>query len=140
VGAGYTPEDQVSGKEKFGGIQIEVIPSYEQYTHAFRYSTEGRVKYAAEYDTPGDYALKDGDRVTMAPKSFRYKCRVFTSGQMKVQRPGSPIYLHQNPHMILKFSIARMWAQCQLNLAAPYSNGWARAGDPSRNFKTICGA
>ncbi|KAL4774496.1 hypothetical protein BDW60DRAFT_205069 [Aspergillus nidulans var. acristatus] len=62
LGAGYTPEDQVSGKEKFGGIQIEVIPSYEQYTHAFRYSTEGRVKYAAEYDTPGDYALKDGDR------------------------------------------------------------------------------
>ncbi|KAL4740495.1 hypothetical protein BDV11DRAFT_204276 [Aspergillus similis] len=69
VGSGYTVEGQVSGKEKFGGIQIEVIPSYEHGTHTFSYSTEqGHVKYAAEHDTPSDYALKDGDKVTMAPK------------------------------------------------------------------------
>ncbi|KAL4818499.1 hypothetical protein BDW67DRAFT_182658 [Aspergillus spinulosporus] len=74
LGSGYTVEGQVSGKEKFGGIQIEVIPSYERDTHTFRYSTEqGRVKYAAEHDTPGDYALKDGDKVTMAPKPSTFK-------------------------------------------------------------------
>ncbi|KAL4751101.1 hypothetical protein BDW72DRAFT_212901 [Aspergillus terricola var. indicus] len=74
LGSGYTVEGQVSGKEKIGGIQIEVIPSYEQHTHAFSYSTEqGHIKDAAEHDTPGDYALKDGDKVTMAPKPSTYR-------------------------------------------------------------------
>ncbi|KAL4997886.1 hypothetical protein BDV10DRAFT_201560 [Aspergillus recurvatus] len=79
VGSGYTVEGQVSGKEKFGGIQIEVIPSYERYTHAFSYSTEkGFVEYAAEHNTPRDYALKDGDKVIMAPEpsTFRGQARL----------------------------------------------------------------
>jgi len=30
VGAGYTVEGQITGEEKFGGLQIEVIPVYRQ--------------------------------------------------------------------------------------------------------------
>ncbi|KAL4986745.1 hypothetical protein BDW68DRAFT_178446 [Aspergillus falconensis] len=79
LGSGYTVEGQVSGKEKFGGIQIEVIPSYERYTRTFSYSTEkGFVNYAAEHDTPRDCALKDGDKVVMAPEpsTFRGQARL----------------------------------------------------------------
>ncbi|KAL4766664.1 uncharacterized protein BDW70DRAFT_155322 [Aspergillus foveolatus] len=74
LGSGYTVEGQVCGKEKFGGIQIEVIPSYKQYTHTFSYSTkQGHVEYAAEHDTPGDHALKDGDKMVMAPQQSTFK-------------------------------------------------------------------
>ncbi|KAL3431832.1 hypothetical protein BDV09DRAFT_206421 [Aspergillus tetrazonus] len=102
VGSGYTVEGQVSGKEKFGGIQIEVIPSYERDTHTFGYSTEqGRVKYAAEHDTPGDYALKDGDKVAMAlkPSTFRGQARLlFTSGPLKVWHPQASVQLTQKTY------------------------------------------
>ena len=35
MGSGYTVEGQVTGEEKFGGIQIEVTPSYRRRGYSF---------------------------------------------------------------------------------------------------------
>lgn len=68
VGSGYTVEGQVSGKEQFGGIQIEVIPSYDRYRHSFRCRTKNKGSLSMlGHRSPRDYRLKNGDIVTMIP-------------------------------------------------------------------------
>ncbi|KAL4787455.1 hypothetical protein BJX76DRAFT_363397 [Aspergillus varians] len=68
LGSGYTVEGQVSGAESFGGIQIEVIPSYDEARCTFTRSVvQGPDLPMAEHETPGDYQLKSGDIVTMTP-------------------------------------------------------------------------
>ncbi|KAL4917868.1 hypothetical protein BDW62DRAFT_217829 [Aspergillus aurantiobrunneus] len=68
LGSGYSVGEEASGEQKFGGIQIEIIPSYEQNNHTFTYAArQGEHVSIAEHCTPREYQLKNGDMVTMAP-------------------------------------------------------------------------
>jgi hypothetical protein len=69
VGGGYTVEGQIAGKEKFGGIQIEVVPSYQNInTMSFSYEIEkGRRRQIAEAQTPRDCGLEGGSKIAMMP-------------------------------------------------------------------------
>lgn len=79
VGSGYTVEGQVSGKETFGGIQIEVIPSYECNFYTFKHR-DGQDKHVdiAENSTPRSRGLKNGDMIKMTPEpsTFRGLARI----------------------------------------------------------------
>ncbi|KAL2867674.1 uncharacterized protein BJX67DRAFT_352058 [Aspergillus lucknowensis] len=67
LGSGYTVEGQISGKECFGGIQIEIIPSYDEHRYKFTHEdTRGSYVGMDEHRTPRDYRLNGGDTVTMA--------------------------------------------------------------------------
>ena len=68
MGSGYTVEGQVTGEEKFGGIQIEVTPSYRKRDCVFWYMGEnGRPWKTAipEYSTPRGQSLKEGSTIYM---------------------------------------------------------------------------
>ena len=74
VGSGYTVEGQISGKETFGGIQIEVIPSYECNSYTFKYRDEqGKHVEMAENSTPRKRGLKNGDMVKMTNVSTTFR-------------------------------------------------------------------
>ncbi|OJJ63984.1 hypothetical protein ASPSYDRAFT_26018 [Aspergillus sydowii CBS 593.65] len=79
LGSGYTVEGQVSGKETFGGIQIEVIPSYECNSYTFKHR-DGQDKHVdiAENSTPRSRGLKNGDMIKMTPEpsTFRGLARI----------------------------------------------------------------
>ncbi len=66
MGKGYTVEGQVTGEEKFGGLQIEVLPSYEGFGKK-RFARKSKTGWGplAEGHTPRFYHLKHGDRLTM---------------------------------------------------------------------------
>lgn len=79
VGSGYTVEGQVSGKETFGGIQIEVIPSYECNSCTFKHLDEqAKYVYMTENSTPRSCGLKNGDMIKKAPipSTFRGLARI----------------------------------------------------------------
>ena len=69
VGSGYTAEGQITGKEKFGGIQIEVVPSYQKLNMmSFSYENqEGTWTHIVEAQTPRDYRLEGGSKIAMVP-------------------------------------------------------------------------
>ena len=69
VGGGYTVEGQITGEENFGGIQIEVIPSYKKLDRMrFSYETEeGMRKNIEEAQTPRDYGLVGGSKISVVP-------------------------------------------------------------------------
>ncbi|KAI9886853.1 MAG: hypothetical protein M1823_001352 [Watsoniomyces obsoletus] len=75
LGKGYTVEGQVTGEEKFGGLQIEVVPSYDDIGKK-EFARKGEFRELAESRTPRFCCLKPGDRVTMrtigASPRFRY--------------------------------------------------------------------
>lgn len=69
VGSGYTVEGQITGEEKYGGIQMEIIPSYHTGRWIYSYEDqEGIWKNLEEGKTPKDYQLVDGDQVIMKPR------------------------------------------------------------------------
>ena len=68
MGSGYTVEGQVTGEEKFGGIQIEVTPSYRKRDFVFWYMGENdrSCKTAIPEDsTPRGQGLKGGSTICM---------------------------------------------------------------------------
>ena len=69
VGGGYTVEGQITGEENFGGIQIEVIPSYKKLNRMrFSYETEeGMWRNIEEAQTPRDYGLVGGSKIFAVP-------------------------------------------------------------------------
>lgn len=69
VGGGYTVEGQITGEENFGGIQIEVIPSYKKLDRmSFSYETEeGMRRNVEEAQTPRDYGLVGGNKISVVP-------------------------------------------------------------------------
>lgn len=69
VGGGYTVEGQITGEENFGGIQIEVIPSYKKLNRMrFSYETEeGMRRNIEEAQTPRDYGLVGGSKISAVP-------------------------------------------------------------------------
>jgi hypothetical protein len=71
VGSGYTVEGQVTGKEKFGGFQIEVTPIYRRcHSTSFWDPSKNPVH---EHKTPENLGLVEGSFLLMAPagKEFR---------------------------------------------------------------------
>ncbi|BCS18370.1 RING finger protein [Aspergillus puulaauensis] len=80
LGSGYTVEGQISGKESFGGIQIEVIPSYERNSYTFKYRNEqGKHVGMAEYSTPRQRGLKNGDmvKITNVSSTFLEPAKIY---------------------------------------------------------------
>jgi hypothetical protein len=69
VGSGYTLEGQITGEEKFGGIQIEVVPSYQKINMmSFSYGNrEGGRTHITESQTPREYGLEGGSKIAMLP-------------------------------------------------------------------------
>ena len=69
VGGGYTVEGQITGEENFGGIQIEVIPSYKKLDRmSFSYETEeGIRRNIKEAQTPRGYGLVGGSKISVVP-------------------------------------------------------------------------
>lgn len=69
VESGYTVEGQVTGEEKWGGIQIEVTPAYRSAAkHSyFIISPDGGKIHMTEWKTPQDYGLGEGVQVEMTP-------------------------------------------------------------------------
>ena len=69
MGSGYSVEGQVIGKEKFGGLQIEVIPSHRRHLETWVLATEpGEPEqdgygYRAGYHTPAQLGLKLSDKL-----------------------------------------------------------------------------
>jgi hypothetical protein len=81
VGSGYTVEGQKTREEKFGGLQIEIIPSYE--TGLRTYLLEATVSESAtapfdrskildEQKTPSELKLTPGAKIRSYPSSPTY--------------------------------------------------------------------
>jgi hypothetical protein len=75
VGSGYTVEGQKTGEEKFGGLQIEIIPSYERRLRTWQPdpTRQGRItglfdesKSLDEGKTPSELNLNPGVKIRMA--------------------------------------------------------------------------
>ena len=74
MGSGYTVEGQVTGEEKFGGIQIEVTPSYRERGCVFWYMAENgrsRKTMISKDSTPRGQSLEGGSTVYMELSRFR---------------------------------------------------------------------
>jgi hypothetical protein len=69
VGGGYTVEGQITGNENFGGIQVEVIPSYQKVNMMmFSYESQDATRtHILEAQTPRDYKLEGGSKIAMVP-------------------------------------------------------------------------
>lgn len=71
VGSGYTVEGQITGQEKFGGLQIEVIPSYHKLDSAkFRIPPSSEVLDLDK--TPRELGLLEGDAISMEPVPSKF--------------------------------------------------------------------
>jgi hypothetical protein len=74
LGSGYTVEGQVTGKEKKGGFQIEIIPSYPHASPGIVWvvGTDGERKELELEKTPEEQGCKEGDVVYwQTPLTFR---------------------------------------------------------------------
>lgn len=81
VGSGYSVEGQITGEEKFGGLQIEVIPSYrrnlKEWAHPFRpgvtlESAQNEFDFDRfipldEYKSPAALGYKISDKLRVYP-------------------------------------------------------------------------
>jgi|ERR1700733_14539125 hypothetical protein len=81
VGAGYTVEGQKTGEERFGGLQIEIIPSYERGLKTWQLGhTEqgGRTvvfdesRNLDERKTPSELRLSPGVKIRSYPSRPTY--------------------------------------------------------------------
>jgi hypothetical protein len=76
VGSGYTVEGQKTGEEKFGGLQIEIIPSFESGLRLWtpapgHHSTTAESfdwsEVLDEHKTSNELGFKPGDRIRSHP-------------------------------------------------------------------------
>jgi hypothetical protein len=86
VGSGYTTEGQKTGQEKYGGLQIEVIPEYQQDLRKWlpdnlSASTMTAILngdssyFLPETSTPAELSLRPGDKIRSypsSPRTFKY--------------------------------------------------------------------
>ena len=85
MGAGYTVEGQKTGEEKYGGLQIEIIPSYQQRSRVWLQEppngVEPEITRASfewpntldEFMTPSELKLNPGDTIRCYPASPTYE-------------------------------------------------------------------
>ena len=71
MGSGYTVEGQVTGEEKFGGIQIEVTPSYRRRGCSFWYMSRYGKSPIPEGSTPREQELEGGSAIYMELRRSR---------------------------------------------------------------------
>ena len=87
MGSGYTVEGLVTGEEKFGGIQIEVTPSYHKHGCLFWYMTESGRSMIPEDGTPRGQGLEGGSTIYMElPRSRPAKLSDFSSRERDSKR------------------------------------------------------
>jgi hypothetical protein len=81
VGSGYTVEGQKSGEEKFGGLQIEIIPSYERGVRTWQADAPGHGGTTISFDesksldeqkTPSELKLSLGAKIRLYPSRPTY--------------------------------------------------------------------
>ena len=86
MGSGYTTEGQKTGQEKYGGLQIEVIPEYQQDLRKWlpdnlSASTMTAILngdssyFLPETSTPAELSLRPGDKIRSypsSPRTFKY--------------------------------------------------------------------
>jgi hypothetical protein len=84
VGSGYTVEGQKTGEEKYGGLQIEIIPSYQQSLRVWlREPAEGSKQgidsvtfgwpnTLDELKTPSELMLNPGTKIRSYPANPTY--------------------------------------------------------------------
>ena len=93
MGGGYTTEAQLTGEEKIGGIQLEVTPSYRNFSSK-SFSIDnlgyGRSRIAV-FKTPRELLLEPGIKISMwpIPPSFRRPARVsdFMDNEQLAEQP-----------------------------------------------------
>jgi hypothetical protein len=90
VGSGYTVEGQKTGEEKHGGLQIEIIPSYEKNLRIWTKSSDvptnpdklldffASSSTLAESLTPAELGLSPGAKVRSysAPAILNVHCKI----------------------------------------------------------------
>ena len=84
MGSGYTVEGQKTGEEKFGGLQIEIIPSFQKNLRVWlRDPTDGTEQMATsasfdwsnilnEQKTPSELMLNPGAKIRSYPPAPTY--------------------------------------------------------------------
>ncbi|KAF7511669.1 hypothetical protein GJ744_003832 [Endocarpon pusillum] len=81
LGSGYTVEGQKTGEEKYGGLQIEIIPSYKRHLRTFlpgstkqftAYELHDPSKKLNENKTPLELGLSAGDKIRSYPPRPTY--------------------------------------------------------------------
>jgi hypothetical protein len=80
VGSGYTVEGQKTGEEKHGGLQIEIIPSYQNNLRAWlREPLEGTTSASIDWSntldeqkTPSELRLNPGAKIRSYPANPTY--------------------------------------------------------------------
>ena len=81
VGAGYTVEGQKTGEERFGGLQIEIIPSYERGLRTWQLEHAGQGGRTVVFDdsknlderkTPSELRLSPGVKIRSYPSHPTY--------------------------------------------------------------------
>lgn len=84
MGSGYTTEGQKTGKQKYGGLQIEVIPEYQKglrkwlpdnLTDAFMTNILDGTHYhgLSEMSTPLELHLQLGQKIRSYPPSLTFE-------------------------------------------------------------------
>ncbi|KAF2178128.1 hypothetical protein K469DRAFT_676307 [Zopfia rhizophila CBS 207.26] len=85
LGSGYTVEGQKSSEEKYGGLQIEVIPELRTVLRFWTRNNDDHVKLSAtgsvnldrakgldEMKTPAELGLRSGDKIRSYPAAMIY--------------------------------------------------------------------
>ena len=74
VGSGYTVEGQKTGEEKFGGLQIEIVPSYEKELRTWKLQNVSfeNSRGLDEQKTPSELKLNPGVKLRCYPSRPTY--------------------------------------------------------------------
>jgi len=81
VGSGYTVEGQKTGQEKFGGLQIEIVPSYQRILRTWQLAPTEQDRKVVSFDhsksldeekTPSELGLEAGVKIRLYPSHPTY--------------------------------------------------------------------
>jgi hypothetical protein len=87
VGSGYTVEGQKTGQEKFGGLQIEIVPSYQTKLRTWQLAPTKQDRRVVSFDysksldeekTPSELGLEVGVKIRLYPShpTYRAPCQI----------------------------------------------------------------
>ena len=81
VGSGYTVEGQKTGQEKFGGLQIEIVPSFQTNLRTWQLAPTDQDRRVVPFDfsksldeqkTPSELGLEAGVKIRLYPSHPTY--------------------------------------------------------------------